>query len=189
MLGRGRWAERRGRLKGRLVRPLWRLRRLLGGTDVKVGRGFRLQGKLEARGPGTLVIGDDVVIDGHVSPFTFDPRARIEIGDRSYVNSTGFSCRQSITVGSRALLGRASIRDTDQHPLSKRRTTDPSLPVPVAPVRIGDNVWVAAEAAVMKGVTIGDNSVIAWGAVVTKDVPPDRVVAGNPARDVGPVPD
>lgn len=54
---------------------------------------------------------------------------------------------------------------------------------------IGDNVWLGAASAVLKGVTIGDNSVIGLGAVVTSDVPPDRIWAGNPARDVGPIPE
>jgi maltose O-acetyltransferase len=56
-------------------------------------------------------------------------------------------------------------------------------------VTIGDNVWLGAASAVLKGVTIGDNSVIGLGAVVTSDVPPDRIWAGNPARDVGPIPE
>jgi acetyltransferase-like isoleucine patch superfamily enzyme len=50
-----------------------------------------------------------------------------------------------------------------------------------APVKIGDNVWIGMNAVILKGVTIGDNSVVAAGAVVTKSIAPNTIVAGNPA--------
>jgi maltose O-acetyltransferase len=52
------------------------------------------------------------------------------------------------------------------------------------PVTIGKNVWLGAGSAILKGVNIGENSVVGFGAVVTDDVPPNCVVAGNPARIV-----
>jgi maltose O-acetyltransferase len=52
------------------------------------------------------------------------------------------------------------------------------------PIVIGDNVWLGGGAVVLAGVTIGDNSVVGAGAVVTKDVPPNVVVVGSPARVV-----
>jgi acetyltransferase-like isoleucine patch superfamily enzyme len=52
----------------------------------------------------------------------------------------------------------------------------------VTPVHIGDNVWLGDHATVLKGVTIGDNSVVAARAVVTRDVPANVIVAGNPAK-------
>jgi acetyltransferase-like isoleucine patch superfamily enzyme len=48
-------------------------------------------------------------------------------------------------------------------------------------VKIGDNVWIGMNAVILKGVTIGDNSVVAAGAVVTKSIAPNTIVAGNPA--------
>jgi maltose O-acetyltransferase len=56
------------------------------------------------------------------------------------------------------------------------------------PVRIGNNVWIGGRAVINPGVTIGDNAVIASGAVVVKDVPPNVVVGGNPARVIKAIP-
>jgi acetyltransferase-like isoleucine patch superfamily enzyme len=67
------------------------------------------------------------------------------------------------------------IMDTDQHEL-------PGRGIEVAPVHIGDRVWIGARAIVLKGVHIGHDSVVAAGAVVTRDVEPHAIVAGVPAR-------
>jgi putative colanic acid biosynthesis acetyltransferase WcaF len=64
--------------------------------------------------------------------------------------------------------------------------TRANLPLLRPPIRIGSGVWVAAEAFIGPGVTIGDNSVVGARAVVTKDVPPGVVVGGNPARVIKP---
>jgi acetyltransferase-like isoleucine patch superfamily enzyme len=178
-----------GWAKGWVVRPGWRLCELLGGSRIRVGRRFSLQGKLTVRGPGTVVLGDDVVVAAHTTPFTHAQGARIDIGNRAFVNGTRFGCVRSISVGVDALLGDSRISDTDFHPVSRRRSSDPTLEPAVAPVRIGDNVWIGGGSAVLKGVSVGENSVVAFGAVVTRNVPPDRIVGGNPARDLGPVPD
>jgi acetyltransferase-like isoleucine patch superfamily enzyme len=178
-----------GWIKGWALRPLWRARALAGGPRIRVGRRFSLQGKLTARGPGEVVMGDDVVVASHATPFTNSPEARIEIGDRAFVNGTRFSCALSIRIGDDAVLGDARIQDTDHHPLSRRRNVDRSLEAVVRPITIADNVWLGGAVGVLKGVSIGRNAVVGFGAVVTRDVPADRVFAGNPARDVGPVPD
>jgi len=67
-------------------------------------------------------------------------------------------------------------------PFFKDRPPRPRLKT--APVKIGDNVWIGMNAVILKGVTIGDNSVVAAGAVVTKSVPANTIVAGNPAVTV-----
>ncbi len=154
-----------------------------------IGKRFSLQGTLVFRGPGTVVFGDDVVVASRATPFTHSRDAMIEIGDRAFVNGTRFGCAQSIRIGADALLGDARITDTDHHPINRTRRTNHSLQPSVKPVRIEDNVWVGAGAVVLKGVTIGRDSVVAFAAVVTKDVPPGRVVGGNPAHDLGPVPE
>jgi acetyltransferase-like isoleucine patch superfamily enzyme len=64
-------------------------------------------------------------------------------------------------------------------PYFKNRPARPVLKT--APVKIADNVWIGMNAVILKGVTIGENSVVAAGSVVTKTVEPNTVVAGNPA--------
>jgi acetyltransferase-like isoleucine patch superfamily enzyme len=183
------WQRRRGWLKGWALRPWWRLRELFGGSRVRIGRRFSLQGKLTIRGPGTVVFGNDVTVASHATPFTHARGARIVIGDGAFVNGTRFGCAVEIRIGARTLLGDARLFDTDFHSLSRRRRTDKTLKAATGPVVIEDNAWVGGGAAVCKGVTVGRDSVIAFGAVVTKDVPSGRIWGGNPARDLGPVPD
>jgi acetyltransferase-like isoleucine patch superfamily enzyme len=77
------------------------------------------------------------------------------------------------------LASNAYITDSDWHGIYNR-----ICPGQSAPVRIQDNVWIGDSAIVCKGVTIGENSIVGAGAVVTSDVPANTVVAGNPARAV-----
>ncbi len=87
------------------------------------------------------------------------------------------TCGSEIHIGKNVHIAReASIRDYDGHYIES-----PSYRT-AKPVYIGDNVWIGYRALIMKGVTIGEGSIIAANAVVTKDVPPHCIVAGNPAR-------
>lgn len=108
--------------------------------------------------------------------------AFITIGDCVLISpGVRISAAESITVGNACMIAaNVYISDSDWHGLYNRtrpfRCTEP--------VRLGDNVWVGDSAIVCKGVTIGDNSVIGAGSVVTRDVPANTVVAGNPAREI-----
>lgn len=74
--------------------------------------------------------------------------------------------------------------DTDFHPTDPALRHDPDAPFAVAPIELKENVWVAGQSAILKGVTIGENSIVGFRAVVVKDVPANVIVAGNPARIV-----
>jgi len=87
----------------------------------------------------------------------------------------------SITMGDNCMLAAGCyFTDADWHDLYDRT----SVPGGCAPIRLGDNVWVGHRAIICKGVTIGNNSIIGTGAVVSKDVPENVVAAGNPATVV-----
>jgi len=109
----------------------------------------------------------------------------IEIGDETYLGSrVVVRAGLGVRIGARVLLGSNVVISGDPgHPLDPvaRRTQ----PAPLADLRemvIGDDVWIAEGATVLGGVTIGEGAVVAAHAVVTKDVPPRCVAAGNPAR-------
>jgi carbonic anhydrase/acetyltransferase-like protein (isoleucine patch superfamily) len=95
-----------------------------------------------------------------------------------YINSNAqIVCNQSITIGNGvAIADVVLIRDTDDHDIFYEGYQKS------APVVIGDRVWIGQRATILKGVAIGDGAVIAAGAVVTKDVPPNTIVGGVPAK-------
>ena len=107
---------------------------------------------------------------------------RITIGDYVLVSpGSRISASDEITIGDGVMLANGVyITDCDWHGLYDRTARDER----VMPVHIADNVWIGDRATVLKGVTIGRNSVVAANAVVTRDVPENVVVAGNPARVV-----
>jgi acetyltransferase-like isoleucine patch superfamily enzyme len=104
------------------------------------------------------------------------------------------SCADSIEIGSFTLIGHGvHIFDNDTHPVDwqarlndwksivdKQKHLKPEIAK--APVFIGQHVWIGFNSILLKGVTIGSKSVVAAGSVVTKDIPPNVLVAGNPAK-------
>jgi acetyltransferase-like isoleucine patch superfamily enzyme len=84
-----------------------------------------------------------------------------------------------IDIGDDVMIGPNAQLISSGHPVdpATRRSQ-----ITTAPIRIGRGVWIAAGATVLQGVTVGDDAVVAAGAVVTKDVPPRTLVAGVPAK-------
>ena len=112
-------------------------------------------------------------------PFHTDFGHNITIGKNVFFNTgCSFQDRGGISIGDGSMIGMNVAIATLNHglDLETRNTTFPS------PVVIGKNVWIGSNATILPGVTIGDNSVVAAGAVVTKDVPENTVVAGVPAK-------
>ncbi len=103
--------------------------------------------------------------------------AELYIGS-GYTNSNvQIICEDKITIGEDVAIARdVIIRDTDSHKILDEKHSK------TKPVVIGNHVWIGTRAIIMKGVTIGDGSIIAAGAVVTKDIPENCIAAGVPAR-------
>jgi acetyltransferase-like isoleucine patch superfamily enzyme len=118
-----------------------------------------------------------------VTPWTYHRDAVIEVGAGTFLNGTQFGCAGRITIGPRCILARASIMDTNFHSTAADRH-DPAAQVRVAPVRIGANVWIAAQVGILPGTAIGDNSVVGFGAVCSGEYPADVIVAAAPAAIV-----
>ncbi len=109
-------------------------------------------------------------------------RGAITIGDYVMISpGTRISAAEQITIGHSVMMASGVyITDADWHGVYDRTERAEA----VTPVIIHDNVWLGDRCTVLKGVTIGENSIVAAAAVVTADVPANVVVAGNPARVV-----
>jgi acetyltransferase-like isoleucine patch superfamily enzyme len=111
--------------------------------------------------------------------------AVIDVGDDCGFTGTTLVAATRITIGDRVQVGgNASIVDFDFHPLVPEERAEHFNDGAHAPIIIHDDVFVGMEALILKGVTIGMGAVVGAGAVVTQDVPPRTVVAGNPAQVV-----
>lgn len=151
---------------------------------VRWGTGIRVRGRLHIVGPGQVIIGDDVLFDrigGANYLVTLSPHAVIEIGRGSYINGASLCASEAISVGADCIVGMTYVIDSDFHMVGMERRRSTARP-PSAAVRIGVNVWLANRTIVTRGVTIGDNSVVGIGTVVTGPVPSDAVVAGPAFR-------
>ena len=143
---------------------------------------------------------DAVALGKHVScyagcSFSLGKAGRCTVGDFTMLNGVLIMSEELIEIGSYCMMSwNVGIADSDFHPLDpaqrlqdalalapyyEKRPERPTLKT--APVRIRNNVWVGMGAVILKGVEIGENSVVAAGAIVTKSVPANVVVAGNPA--------
>ena len=167
--------------------------------NVEFGEGFYCETAqvfrfLRNKQSGAIVFGKhDSVYAG--CSFSIGVNGRCTVGDFTLLNGALVMAEDRIEIGSHCLISwNVGIADSDFHPLEpaqrlidaqalapffKNRPPRPKLKT--APVIISDNVWIGMNATILKGVTIGENSVVAAGSVVTKSVPANVVVAGNPA--------
>jgi maltose O-acetyltransferase len=143
-------------------------------------------------GPGEVALGEGVQFGWKASPLFYTgychvevsyEGARIEVGDRTEFNNNLMikSEGPGVRIGRDGLFGaHVEIFDSDFHDLhpERRKTGTPKM----APVEIGDNVFVGMGARILKGTTIGSDSVIGAGSVVTGPIPAGVIAAGNPAR-------
>ncbi len=116
---------------------------------------------------------------GLFPPFYTDCGKNITVGKNVFINSgCHFQDQGGITIGDGVLIGHNVVLATLNHDFSpkKRSTLHP------APIVIGENVWIGSNATIVPGVTIGNGSIIAAGAVVTKNVPENVVAGGVPAK-------
>lgn len=142
---------------------------------------------------GIAHIGADSLVQCRID---FDsPAGVVTVGDRCYIGASHIVCHTGVTLGDDVIVSwDVTIVDHDSHALdwSLRRHDVAGWAagrkdwtgVTVAPVRICDKAWIGFGASILKGVTVGEGAIVGAKAVVTRDVPPYAVVAGNPARVV-----
>jgi len=115
-----------------------------------------------------------------IPPFYTTGGSDIRIGRNVFINQNcTFYDLGGLDIGDDVMIGPNVSIITSGHPVAPSRR---HAGVTARPIAIGRNVWIAAGATIIGGVTVGENSVVAAGAVVTKDVPPNSLVGGNPAR-------
>lgn len=162
---------------------------------VSVGEKSQLIGKVYVVNRGKVTIGDHGRIVGsrRLNPIGYgdqtniiaEKSAIIKIGDYIGMANSTIYARKEIVIGNHVLLGGGTkIYDTDFHSLDYRvrASRDDKKFSVCAPVKIGDYVFVGAGSTILKGVTIGARSIIGANSVVTRNVPPDEIWAGNPAK-------
>lgn len=114
-----------------------------------------------------------------MTPFYTDFGINIKVGKNVFINhACTFMDRGTITIGDNVLIGPKVSLITTNHDLDP---TKRNVLINKA-IKIENNVWIGANAVVLPGITIGENSIVAAGSVVTKDVPKNTIVAGNPAK-------
>ncbi|MCD4686683.1 MAG: acyltransferase [Anaerolineae bacterium] len=165
-------------------------------AGVTWGRGWKFYGVpiLQKHRRSVMHIGDNLSLRsiphsnalGPFHPVILSTRrlgARLVIG-RGFGMTGGTLCaEESITIGNDVWVGgNCTITDTDFHPLKLAERLARPLDGATAPVVIEDGAFIGMQSLILKGVTIGAQSVIGAGSVVTRDIPPGVLAAGNPAR-------
>ena len=116
---------------------------------------------------------------GVFPPFYTDCGRNIHIEKNVFINSgCKFQDQGGVYIGENSLIGHNVIIATLNHNVDPYHRGD----VIPKPIHIGKRVWIGSGAIILPGITIGDNSIVGAGSIVTKDVPPNVIVAGNPAK-------
>ncbi len=138
---------------------------------------------------GKITIGEKVQLksfpDGtsyRTALSTYFKEAEITIGNNCAINGTVIHCNEKVVIGNKCMFGPGTIiSDNDSHRVVKDYALRHTKAVS-KPITIENNVWVGMNCLILKGVTLGENSIIAAGSVVTKSVPANAIYGGNPAK-------
>lgn len=152
---------------------------------AEVGPRVRVRGRPVVKTWGRMIIGERVQLNSTIATLELIAHSKgtLEIGPRSLVN---FGCsivaHELVRIGADCHIGPYTMMlDNDYHHVEpERRLKRP----PSKPIVLEDNVWLGARVIVMSGVTIGKDSCIGAGSVVTSDIPPRTLAAGVPARPI-----
>jgi maltose O-acetyltransferase len=153
-----------------------------------LGPRVRLWGVPAVKNEGRLLIGDRVRITSTIATFELGvgPQGTMDIGSNVLINyGCSFGATKLVRIGDRCNIGTQCILiDNAFHELDPDlRDVQPES----QPVILERNVWLASRVIVLPGVTVGENSVIGAGSVVTKDIPPNVLAAGIPAKVIRPI--
>ncbi len=149
---------------------------------TRIENGLRIKGAApKIKCDGRLIAGRNLILRSITQSIeiSVENGAEIIIGDDVFIN-TGviIAAKKRIYIGNETIIGdQAIIYDTDWHGMDGKNVKSED-------VEIGNHVWIGARAIILKGVKLGNNSIVAAGSVVTKSVSDNMIVAGNPAKYV-----
>lgn len=162
--------------------------------DITIGKETSVKGFLFLKGKGTIRIGNNVTINSNYflnpiggqsfTSIVSEKNAIVTIKNNVGISNSAIYCAKSITIKENVLIGGdCKIYDTDFHSIYlENRKAVPEIGKQVSPVVINQGVFIGTGSIILKGVEIGENSVIAAGSVLSKSVPPNQVWGGNPAK-------
>ncbi len=176
--------------------------------NVKFGKGITIRGKFAVEGKGQveignscyfisaknqaniihvpdasshLVIGEKGFFDA--TSFNLYGNGKVKVGNHCYFNGTTIKSVNSVEIKNHCLISDAVLVDTDFHSIEINRRS-PEAIAKHKPICINENVWIASQSMILKGVNIGENSVVGAMTVVRQSVPDNVVVIGNPQQIV-----
>ena len=162
-------------------------------NNVKIGKNFNVNGRLYIMG-NNISIGENVKIN---SGYKFNPiggqermmiitkdNGKIMIGNKVGISNSTIVSQNEIIIEDNVMIGgNCKIYDTDFHSIKfENRNKKSDDDVKTRPIRIKKGVFIGAHTIILKGVTIGINSIVGAGSVVTKNIPNGEIWAGNPAK-------
>jgi acetyltransferase-like isoleucine patch superfamily enzyme len=163
--------------------------------NLEIGKNSKiLNYKIHPVSGNRIEIGENCILNCRIS---FDrENAKFIVGDRCYIGASSLVIAEEIECGNDVVISwGVTIVDHNSHAIEWSGRKNDILDwhkgikdwsnVKIAKVKIGDRCWIGFNAIILKGVTLGAESIVAAGSVVTKDVPEGCIVGGNPAMVIG----
>ncbi len=154
---------------------------------------FKINGVIKVQNKGSLIIGNNFGANSGVNAnpiggdsilrlIVFKENAVLKIGNNVGISNSSIICWKRIEIGNNVIIGGGcKIWDTNFHSLNSQiRTSGYDDDIKTDAIKIENNVFIGAGAIILKGVSIGEHSIIAAGSVVHKSIPPNVIAGGNP---------
>ena len=149
--------------------------------NLTIAPGVIVKGSFEIRNKVKVTIGSGSRLNKRVVIYG---NGELTIGKNVSINGACIGCETSIEINDYCLISDCFLSDSDYHNLEPHLRHSPSISKVAAPIILKHNVWIGARVTIMKGVTVGENSVVGLGSVIRKSVPDNVVVIGNPQQIV-----